>query len=264
MSRPPFQLTDDQARALLQQLAPILARHPIGAGSHRPFVRDFVRAVHTATGRTYSPAIYRRLLDAYAPDRRPSTDTLAQEKNALVDALGDEAHAGRQLDADTSEALAHVVQRAVDSALARQARHSAGAASHDRYADAQRDFLQARLADAERQLNDVRTQAARLAGEAQAAHAVREALQAQVDAAHAVAAAQSQRIERLASELAGMRTFALNAVDAVRGETRAWQDRCASLDAQLKQERKHLEAFRQIAYRRGAPIPPDLLPEDRQ
>jgi len=156
MSRPPFQLTDDQARALLQQLTPILARNPVGAGSNRPFVRDFVRAVHTATGRTYSPAIYRRLLDAYAPDRRPSTDTLAQEKNALVEALSEEAHAGRQLDADTGEALAQVVQRAVDGALARQARNHAGATSHDRYTDAQRDFLQSRLADAERQLNEAR------------------------------------------------------------------------------------------------------------
>lgn len=93
---------------------------------------------------------------------------------------------------------------------------------------------------------------------------MRDALQAQLNAANAVATSQSQRIEQLAGELAGMRTFALNAVDAVRGETCAWQDRCASLDAQLKQERKHLEAFRQMAYQRGAPIPPDLLPEDRK
>jgi hypothetical protein len=39
---------------------------------------------HSATGRFYGPAVYRRLLGAYAEYRRPSTSTLAAEKTALA------------------------------------------------------------------------------------------------------------------------------------------------------------------------------------
>jgi hypothetical protein len=54
---------------------------------YRPFALGFVRAVHAATGATYGPGTYRNLLAAYAPQRRPSTSTLAQEKAALLDEL---------------------------------------------------------------------------------------------------------------------------------------------------------------------------------
>jgi hypothetical protein len=46
---------------------------PYDATNHRPFVREFVAAVHQITGQLFSPPIYRRLLDAYVPQRKPST-----------------------------------------------------------------------------------------------------------------------------------------------------------------------------------------------
>lgn len=84
MPRPPFSLTDDQARAVSSGVAQLELDYPIDPQNHRPFVRAFIRLVHSATGRFYSPSVYRRLLGAYAEHRRPSTSTLAAEKAALA------------------------------------------------------------------------------------------------------------------------------------------------------------------------------------
>ena len=76
MSRQPFSLSDGQARELLVQVAPILERHlDVGGRDHRPFVHEFIRAVHGVTGETYSASIYQRLIDAFAPGRRIASDT---------------------------------------------------------------------------------------------------------------------------------------------------------------------------------------------
>lgn len=84
MPRPPFSLTDDQARAISAGVAQLELDYPIDPQNHRPFVRAFIRLVQSATGRFHSPAVYRRLLGAYAQHRRPSTSTLAAEKAALA------------------------------------------------------------------------------------------------------------------------------------------------------------------------------------
>ncbi|MEC4722775.1 hypothetical protein RY831_26805 [Noviherbaspirillum sp. CPCC 100848] len=262
MSRPPFHLNDDQARVLVQRLPEITARHPVSNRDHRPFVRDFLRAVHQATGQTYSPAIYRRLLDVYAPDRRPSTTTLALEKRMLDDELGDEARAGREIEQASGEELALVIERAIENALGREGpRRGGGATTADLLAVAQRDFLQERLEETERTLDDVRAQAARLAAELQAAVAVRDSLAAQLVIANATAEKQGQRVEALTKELESNRAFAMRAVDGVRGETRAWQEKYAKSQEDLQRTKQHLEYFRQIAYQRGAAIPADLRPE---
>jgi hypothetical protein len=83
VSRPPFSLTDDQARDLLQGVAPLLERYPLDPRDHRPFLRAFLRVVHSVTGKLYGPDIYRRLLRAYAPGRNPSTSTIASERDDL-------------------------------------------------------------------------------------------------------------------------------------------------------------------------------------
>ena len=61
--------------------------------------------------------------------------------------------------------------------------------------------------------------------------------------------------------MADLRKMALTAIDGVRGETRAWQERCKRVEGQLQQSRQHLEVFRQLAYRRGADIPAEILKE---
>lgn len=263
MPRPAFQLTDTQARGLVERMPAILENYPAGSRDHRSFVRDFLRAVFDATGSTYSPVIYRRLLDVYAPGRQPSTDTLAQEKKALDAALAEEAQAGRQIEEGVGEQLAAVVQRAVEDALTRAQITRADSFPVDQIALAQRDYLQSCLTEAEQTLNQVRAQTAQLAADLQATCAVRDALAAQLEATRAAAAQQNQQVTTLTTELEGMRRFALQAVDGVRGETRAWQERCAQLEAQLKQSKQHLEYFRQIAYQRGAPIPADLRNENK-
>ena len=84
MPRPPFSLTDNRARAISSGVAQLELDFPIDPQNHRPFVRAFIRLAHSATGRFYSPSVYRRLLGAYAEHRRPSTSTLAAEKAALA------------------------------------------------------------------------------------------------------------------------------------------------------------------------------------
>lgn len=55
MSRPPFSLTDDQARYLVQRVSPLLDRYPLDPRDHRQFLRAFLRAVHEVTGKLYGP-----------------------------------------------------------------------------------------------------------------------------------------------------------------------------------------------------------------
>ena len=57
--RPRFALTDDEARSLVMQLGDMRTRHANNPRQHRPFVHDFLRAVHHATGRIYSAGTYR-------------------------------------------------------------------------------------------------------------------------------------------------------------------------------------------------------------
>jgi hypothetical protein len=256
-------LPDAQAALLVRALQPLLDAYPAATASQRPFVREFIKAVHSATGRTFSPPIYRKLLQVHAPGRNPSTDTLAAEKKAFVQALASEAQAGRQIEEGAGSGIAEVVQRAVDSALARQGRVQPPAASHDRIAHAQLDFLQTRLGEAERLLAETRAQAARLAGELLAAQAVRDTLAAQVDAGAQLAREHRQQIERLLGEINGLRNFAMAAIDAARGETRAQKERATHLESLLKTEKSHTEVFRRLAYRNGAAIPEGLLQEDK-
>lgn len=75
MSRPAFAMPDPEARQLAQLADALHERHPQNPRDHRPYVREFMRAVHAATGHVYSPAIYRRLLAVRAPGRCPSAAT---------------------------------------------------------------------------------------------------------------------------------------------------------------------------------------------
>lgn len=257
MSRPSLlPLPDTAAAILVRELQPLLSVYPAGTGSHRPFVREFIRVVFNATGRSYNPTIYRKLLAAYAPGRSPSTDTLASEKKAFDAALAEEAHAGREFEVENCEPLEKVVQRAVNTALAKQ--NGAGqqpAVGADRYLQAQLDFLQARLHATESQLNEIRKTAAQQAAELQVAQAMRDTLQAQVDTGHQLARERELRLDQLTAELAGTRKFAMNAIDSSRGETRAQQERANHLETLLKAEKSHTEVFRRLAYRAGAAIP---------
>jgi hypothetical protein len=264
MPRQKITLTDDQGRALVRALAPILARHPAQAGSHRPFVRDFIRAVHAATGCLYSPTIYRRFLHAYAPGRNPSSDTIEQEKAAFAAEL-DHASAGTggaTVDAAGApmslSVLSLLVEQAVDRAIGRSTPPTSAAASGERVLQAQLDFLQAQLVARERQLADSQAKAAHLAAQCLAADESNKLLRSALDAERARCTDLVTRLAGMEKEVAGVRAFALQAIDGVRGETRAWQERCEALKQDVKRRQFETEVFRRLAYARGAAIPPEI------
>lgn len=258
MARKAIKLTEDQARNLEDAMPAIMARHPADALNWRAFVDDFIRAVHAATGQTYSPLVYRRFMDEYAPGRTPATETLESAKKDLVRELASQARAAEQLAAKQSASagpdLAQLVEKAVARVLASAPRNSAEAEQ----LRAQFNYLQDQLASAEKSNLEVRGRAARLAGELLAANESRAALQEQLGIANMALAAQIERVGQLAEECQGARLFAMNAIDAVRGETRAVQERVVDLEARLKRAQDGAEVYRQMAYRAGsAPAPID-------
>ena len=260
MTRAPIKLSDDEARVLARELLAIEAAHPLDARDHRPFVRAFIRAVHQATGRTFSPAVYRRWLGAYAPDRRPSNSTLALEKQAFADELDRSAGAAFELAAGASPNLAALVRAAVADAMGArstpQSMPGAGAGGGDAI------FWRERAAEADNALADARALAARLAGELQAARAVTDQMSAELATSRAALAGYTAELAKMAEAIESSRLFFMRAIDEARGETRNWRDRCAAVETnaalQAKQDAMLLETFRQIAYQRGAPIPAAL------
>ncbi|TFW20114.1 hypothetical protein [Duganella callida] len=249
MPRPPFSLTDDQARAISAGVAQLELDYPIDPQNHRPFVRAFIRLVHTATGRFYSPAVYRRLLGAYAQHRRPSTSTLAAEKAALA-AETTSVEPASEVAATLSmpSALPALIANAVADAMAQSCRV-------DGIAAAQAAFYADRLRETELELRTERMNAAQLLA---ALNQSRETAAQQAEETgklRGVVAAQSEAITKLTAEVSDLRKFALVAIDDARGETRTWKDRAAYLESQRQLDSRLLETFRQKAYRNGADIP---------
>jgi hypothetical protein len=260
MTRPVFRLSDDEARILVARLRSINIDYPLNQRDHRPFVRAFIRAVHEATGKTFSPAIYRRLLDAYAPERRPSTSTLALEKEVFVDALALERAGAAQVAASDAPQLAALIRAAVNEAvgngLVPRTYVSAGGG-----VDAE-VFWRDRVAETETALAEARAHAARLAGELLAARAAAECATAELADARRALEHQGTQLAKLAEEVQQSRRFAMRAIDDARGETRAWREQCAAIEAKAaakaREDHLLLETFRQLAYQRGAPIPQAL------
>lgn len=259
MTRPTFKLADDEARVLIARLHAIELEYPFDQRDHRPFVRAFMRAVHEATGKTFSPAIYRRLLSAYAPQRRPSTATLAIEKQLLCDELAlerDGAAEGAALDAPRLAALIRSSVIEVMGERPLQRMHVGAEAGVDVA------FWRERVTGMERTVADVQAQAARLAGELLAERAIADVLRGELAAARQAIEAQVGHVGKLAGELEEARKFTMRAIDEARGETRVWRDRCNVVEAQAaaraREDNILLETFRQLAYQRGAAIPASL------
>jgi len=260
VTRPRFKLLDDEARVLLSRLTTIEATYPLDRRNHRPFVRAFLRAVHEATGKMFSPAIYRCLLSAYAPQRRPSTSTLAIEKELLRDELALERDGASQAAALDAPRLGEAIRAAIVEVMGERTtptRHAgAGATGPDTA------FWRERAAESEQALADTRAQAARIAGELLAARASAELLAAELAAARHTLNKQAESIGKLAVEAEESRRFTMRAIDDARGETRLWRERCQAVEAQAfakaREDNILLETFRQLAYQRGAAIPPIL------
>ena len=271
--RPRFALTDDEARSLVMQLGDMRTRHANNPRQHRPFVHDFLRAVHHATGRIYSAGTYRKLLQAYAPERTPSTTTLETEKNLLEHELKSRAVSvgiAAATPLTTAEAAPPVPAPAparetglelqqiigllhhLSARLDQQDRAFAG---QDRSAglQAHNDYLRERLAVTEEDLNQTRAQAARIALEAQAATTQAEERARELAVLYQNVKDQAAALGAMAEELHGSRQFAMQAIDGVRGETRAAKERCAQLEQQLKDKEQQVDMYRQMAFSKGGP-----------
>lgn len=260
MPRPPFALTDDQARMITLRVANLQATFPLDPRNHRPFLRGFMRAVHEATGKFYSPAIYRRLLAAFAPERRPSTATLELEKQTLLAMAPEPTVVGAPTDnpinpgVDANQLLL-LVSDAVSAAIARSGNFGATNGS-------QLAFYEARLRESELALLAVRAEAARLAGELAVARQAVTMHEQECEKARTSLDIQSASVAKLTAEVSDMRRFALQSIEEARGESRAWKERCAALEAQRQADARLLETFRQHAYRLGAAIP-DILKQEK-
>jgi len=234
MSRPPFSLSDGQARELVQRVTPLLDRYPVDPRDHRPFLRAFLRAVHEVTNKLYGPDIYRRLLRAYAPGRNPSTPTIASERDALERELAAVAPAAAPpagpvpFSAAAPAPDAALIRAVFTESMPQFARLAAQAGR-----DTQVDYLNARLREAERATSDAKAQAARLAGELQAQVARADLLARELEAGQAALAQQRQAVASLTEELKGQRLFAMQSIDSARAEMRMSKDRTAELQSKI-------------------------------
>lgn len=79
MARPSvLPLPDSSVRHILAHVDELRMSFPVERGN-RPFLAAFLRLVHGATGEVFGASIVRKLLRTYAPEYRPSTDTIHSE-----------------------------------------------------------------------------------------------------------------------------------------------------------------------------------------
>lgn len=255
MGRPAFSLTDDQARQLSAHVTALNIACPYHATNHRPFVREFVAAVHLVTGQLFSPTIYRRLLDAYAPQRKPSSVTLADERRRLAELLAVASRIDSDEPADAHANLLHLIRAAVTDALEATgpaARASAGVGS------AELAFLRSRLDEAEAMVRQMRARAAEIAAQLAASQQSATQYQDEAQRLHRALDQHTGAIAVLSTASDDARKFAMLAIDEARGETRVWKERCLALEGQRQFDARLLETFRQAAYRAGSAIPDTL------
>ena len=256
MARPPFSLTDDQARILAARIPELVSAHPLEQDAarpvnHRPFTRAFILAVLEATGNIYSPAIYRRLLTAYCPDRKPSNDTLSAEINQLRTTFPRKAFSGPELPQHDAVTLATLVRSMSQSMPTPQ-----HIPANDQGLREIVDYLKDRLTQAESELNNVRATAARSATEQRSAYAARDEAIAAREEAMRLLHSQAAQYEK---QIAGLRNFSMTAIEAARGETREVKAQCEKLQARLNRQAIVLESFRQVVYRSGAAVPKEAI-----
>jgi hypothetical protein len=246
-----FSLSDDQARELVQRVAPLLDRYPVDPRDHRPFLRAFIRAVHDVTGKLYGPDIYRRLLRAYAPGRNPSTPTIASERDALERELAAGAAAGSPLAVPALTLRPATVSDVSDlRALFDEYLPHFGRVAAQAGRDAQVNYLQGRLRETERAAADAKALAARLAGELQAQTVRADLLAGELDASKAALAQQQALLGSLTEELKGQRLFAMQSIEMGRAETRMERNRVAELQSKIDRLEMTID---QLRMSRGAP-----------
>lgn len=109
--------------------------------------------------------------------------------------------------------------------------------------------------------------AGRQAAELEVGQQTMDALREDLAHTRQILAAQTTQLERLDGAIDDARLLYLRAIDDARGETRTWRERCASIEASARAKTREdqllLKTFRQLAYQRGAAIPPARRKLDR-
>ena len=252
MARPRFSLTDHQARQVAEQISRLREQYPFDPHNHRAFSGAFIRAIYDITGKLYGPVTYRRLMEAYVPDRNPSTTTLADERRQLERALAiatssrqRESHAVNDV-ADMSSARLHVFPDSGDQVRAALADFLPQVRQlvNDSGRQSEFEFLIARLADTEQRWSAAQAQAAQLAADFQKHSAVTALLQEQLHVSQASHAREQLLVKQMAEELTGQRLFALQAIEASRAETRLIKERVQQLERDIQSHENTIEQLR--------------------
>ncbi|QYF93051.1 hypothetical protein KY495_20490 [Massilia sp. PAMC28688] len=242
MPRPPFQLTDQQAAHIARGVMELDATIPIDARSHRPYVRSFIALVFGATGRLFSPEIYRRLMDAYSPQRRPSMATLARERQQAEQLLHRRVVPATDPPEFTEPDASMLTTNAAIAALDRKMSAVLGTAEHMQ--NAQLDYFQHALEQAERELTLLRSLATTAAAESAAARTSAEQYRIECEALREKNDQLTQIIDKMVQSGDEMRKFSLMSIDDARGEVRTWKERCANLELQQARDAQTLDTMR--------------------
>lgn len=243
MGRPAFQLSDEQARRIAQRVADIEVAIPLDIGNHRPFVGAFIQAVYEATNKFYSPAIYQRLLRAYAQERRPSTATIASERARIMDDTA-QLDAAAGFDPFQYERLSQAIRSAIadelDLRLVNLPRADFSPGS------AELDFYKSRLNECERELAALRGRSAQLSTDLVVATEREKLLDRELDQARSTYVNLIDQLRGFQTSVDDNRKFALMAIEEARGEVRHWKDRCADLELQRQRDYELVDTLRRL------------------
>lgn len=233
-------------------MAELDARIPLDARSHRPFVRAFIELIRDATGNLYSPTIYRRLLDAYAPTRRPSMTTLEAERNRAGHAAAAKAVSAASSDGmpvapalslpGKLDNLRDIVADAIEDKLARVVQ------TVEYVQNAQLEFYQHQLEQTEQEVQALRARLATMGAELAAARQSAEQYRVEALAGREAVERHLQSIEQLSKNADEMRKFALMGIEDARAEIRQWKARCAELEVLRHKDAQAMDTMRRAAF----------------
>ena len=183
------------------------------------------------TGQLFIPTIYRRLLDAYAPQRKPSTVTLADERRRLAELLAVVSRVDHDEPADAHANLLHLIRAAVTDALEVTGPVVRAGASEG---SAELAFLRSWVDEAEAMVRQLRAHAAEIAAQLAVSQYSAAQYQDEAQRLHCALGEQTAAIGVFSIASDDARKFAMLAIDEARGETRMWKERCLALEGQRR------------------------------
>jgi len=238
MGRPRVRpLTDDEARVIQRGMSDLLQEY--GNADNRTFLDAFIRLLHKARGRLHGPQWVEQLLAVYGDGRRPSRTTINAVLQAVKGELGTvepERIPPRQLQPASGEGAKKNATRTAtfgeSGAVAIRALESMLASQREE------------LAMLRKQLSDAQAVAAREAARAASLATELELSRAKVAELEADKGNLYKALGQAQATQDGYRTFALNAIELARSETRREREIRQGLEAKLAQSREEVQIYR--------------------